>query len=328
MTQNQNNNVPYIIIILLLIVIAVLAFFLGRSHGNPTWWTTTSEKLTVTVVDDKRCNDCNTSALVSELQTLPFLANATIDVKDFSDAWVENMINAAGISKLPAIIFSHNKINDYSFLQYLSATNDGKYQLATWANFDPYAKRSERWFLFLDEDTLTQVTQGLHFSGNEDAEILWMEYSDLWCGACQQFHTSGITEAALKAYPENLSKAMVGFLSVGWPTSLNAMKSIECMASQKPEVHFTAWENFYKTGSYGENNLSDFAKENGINVDTYTSCISSSEVNTKIENEKNNAINIFGITGTPGNVLLNKKTGEYISAGWDIEAAVANLLTE
>jgi protein-disulfide isomerase len=90
------------------------------------------------------------------------------------------------------------------------------------------------------------VITWLHFSGATNSDTLWIEYSDLWCGACKQFHTSGITEDAFKKYETSLSKAMVWFLSVGGPTSLAAMEAISCMAEQKNELHSLAWDNFYK----------------------------------------------------------------------------------
>lgn len=105
----------------------------------------------ITVIDDKRCSDCNTQQFVDQLKALPFLATSEIEVKDFSDAGSEEMLKASGLTKLPAIIFEHNKINDYSFLQYLKATLDGKYSLDTGAKFDPYAKRSDRGFFVLAE---------------------------------------------------------------------------------------------------------------------------------------------------------------------------------
>ena len=100
------------------------------------------------------------------------------------------------------------------------------------------------------------------------------------------------------------------------------------MAEQKASLHASAWSHFYKTDSYSNAQLEEFAKENGVNIDTFKSCTSGNEIKEKVENNKNNGINIFGVTGTPGNILINKNTGEYINAGWDIESNVAKLLTQ
>jgi hypothetical protein len=145
MNATQNNNVPYIIIILLLIIIAVLAFFVGKSqNGGLNSSTSTSEELTVTVIDDKRCTDCNTEATLTQLKAVPGLANATFEVKDFSDKGSEKILEDAGINKLPAFIFEHNRVGDLELPKYLVATKDNKYSLNIGSKFNPYAKRSER----------------------------------------------------------------------------------------------------------------------------------------------------------------------------------------
>jgi hypothetical protein len=57
----------------------------------------------------------------------------------------------------------------------------------------------------------------------------------------------------------------------------------------------------------------------------YESCLKDDTQVAKIEKQKNDAITLFGVTGTHGNIVLNKKTGEYISAGWDINQAIESL---
>jgi len=39
----------------------------------------------MTVIDDKRCTDCQTAAIVGQLKQIPSLANIDITTKDFSD---------------------------------------------------------------------------------------------------------------------------------------------------------------------------------------------------------------------------------------------------
>jgi len=39
----------------------------------------------MTVIDDKRCTDCQTAAIVDQLKKIPSLANVKVTTKDFSD---------------------------------------------------------------------------------------------------------------------------------------------------------------------------------------------------------------------------------------------------
>jgi hypothetical protein len=82
MTQekNNNNNIQMGIIIALLVVIAVMGFFLGKnstgntSNTNTTVVTGNYEDLSITVIDDKRCTNCPTDAILEQLQLLPSVA--------------------------------------------------------------------------------------------------------------------------------------------------------------------------------------------------------------------------------------------------------------
>jgi len=112
----NSNNLLYIIIILLLVVIAILAFFVGKNMGNTTVVsnpsTTVATDLKITVIDDKRCTNCQTADIINQLKQTPFLASAEYETKDFSDADMEEYIKDNNIDKLPAVVFSTNQIGD------------------------------------------------------------------------------------------------------------------------------------------------------------------------------------------------------------------------
>jgi hypothetical protein len=79
-------------IILLMLIIAGLAFYVGQMLGNQgntvpaVTPIASAEEITITIIDDARCADCQTSAIVEQLQVLPFLAGATFVQQDFSDS--------------------------------------------------------------------------------------------------------------------------------------------------------------------------------------------------------------------------------------------------
>jgi hypothetical protein len=67
------------------------------------------EDFSITIIDDKRCSDCQTSEFITQIQQTPGLAGVSIETVDFSDKGVEEMIKDDNITALPAIIFSHNQ---------------------------------------------------------------------------------------------------------------------------------------------------------------------------------------------------------------------------
>ncbi len=50
----------------------------------------------------------------------------------------------------------------------------------------------------------------------------------------------------------------------------------------------------------------------GINTDDLKKCIDSNEMATRVSAEMNEGQKVFNVTGTPGNVILNTKTGKYV----------------
>jgi predicted DsbA family dithiol-disulfide isomerase len=54
-----------------------------------------------------------------------------------------------------------------------------------------------------------------------------------------------------------------------------------------------------------------FAKEVGVDEEQIRTCIVSETYKNKINAQMRTGSQKFGITGTPGHVLINTKTGEY-----------------
>lgn len=197
-------------------------------------------------------------------------------------------MKANNITVLPAVLFNTNMLADGGNLtNYLTPLTSGEgFSLALPSTFDPFAKRSENGFLYLEDDVLAKVQEGLALTGATDAKFLWLEFSDLGCSACQKFHESGIEAQAFEKHSAVMAKALVGFLTVGGQTSADAMEAIECMAEQDVSLHHTAWTNFYKTKSFGAEELKKFAEANGVNMSKYQSCLDDDSMLKKIETQK------------------------------------------
>jgi hypothetical protein len=170
----KNNNWPYIVIIVLLVIIAILAFFVWTSYKwwnllswtNSSWNSTTNvatrwwdlwswnsttnvattgsgtawKDISVKVIWDSRCTECNTSELENQLKTLPFLAWAQFELVDFKDNWVKELMKANNVEKLPAFLFNTNTISDTQFVSFLQKTPSGLYSLNVGSTYDPYGE--------------------------------------------------------------------------------------------------------------------------------------------------------------------------------------------
>ena len=330
---NNNNNTTMLlsVIIVLLVVIAIGAFYLGQTmskqnavpatnntsavENNQTTW------LEVRVYDDARCTTCNTTDLISRLETVPGLKSATFDSKDFSDSEVENYLKENNISALPLIIFPTNFV-DPGLNEYLKPIGNGEFFLEINADFNPFAKRSENGFIMLEDvdlETLKEETQ--YYKGNSESNIAWFEYTNFACPACVSFHKSGVHDSVLENYGDKIKFATKHFHF--FPDAYPAAEFIECAADQLGDEGFYALEkNIFIDGILKVDELTQKAVALGANESELNSCLESDKHLATYESVKNNGARIFGVSATPTNIIVNLETGEFMKSqnvGADIQ---------
>jgi protein-disulfide isomerase len=157
---------------------------------------------------------------------------------------------------------------------------------------------------------------------NRDAEISFVEYSDLECPFCKRLHESGTIEEVLKAYDWK-----VNFIFKQFPLSFHAKAPMEA------EAALCAWklgwsEKYYefinKTFSNSRTNWNSYTKESiaklaesiGLNKKDLLSCIESWKFKDLAQSQTREWSSLFWITGTPWNVLINNKTGKWEKLPW------------
>ncbi len=322
----KNNSsmihILYGTIIVLMMIIAGLAFYVGQMLGNknaPTGNTntpviTSSEDVTITIIDDARCADCQTDAITGQLKALPFLAGATFIEQDFSDSGVSDFITQQEITALPVVIFNTNALSDGGQIApYLTNLPDGQFSLALGATFNPFAERSEKWFLILDQSDVESLKTDSPIDGNSEAGITWIEYSDLECPFCAKLHNEWTANSVKEKYGDDLNIIFKHFPLDFHANALSAAQALECANEQ--------WADFYglidaSFSKYNNNNFSldgfyDLAVENWADKASLEACVTSEKYKEKALAQQTEGQSLFGITGTPGNVIINNATGEY-----------------
>jgi len=156
---NSSNNWPYIVIIILLIVLSWLAFLVGKNYD--TIFSNKKEIVNITstgsistknipqdiwpkdqpseiiVLWDARCSDCQTTQILKELKTVPFLTWSTFKEVDYMSTEGKKIYKENTLTNLPAFLFKTNSYSDPWFVQYLEKTAWGLYSLNVWSQFDP-----------------------------------------------------------------------------------------------------------------------------------------------------------------------------------------------
>ncbi|MCA9308329.1 DsbA family protein [candidate division WWE3 bacterium] len=155
------------------------------------------------------------------------------------------------------------------------------------------------------------ITEEDWIIGNRDAKIALIEYSDLECPFCQKFHTTA--QQISDVYKDELVWVYRHFpLTQIHPNAQKYAEATECAAKQGGNDAFWAMSNAIFTNiKVGQENLGKLAQDLGYNKEALESCLSLGETQSLVQQDQQSGVQI-GVTGTPGNVILNTKTGQAI----------------
>lgn len=155
-----------------------------------------------------------------------------------------------------------------------------------------------------------------HIRGDKSARILLIEYSDLECPFCKRFHPTA--QQAVSEYKGE----------VAWVYRHFPLDQIHSKADKEAEATECAnelsgndgfWQMadkiFEVTPSNNGLNLDDLpklAQQIGIDQNKFKACLDSGKYAQYVEDDYQSGIRA-GVTGTPGNILLDTKTGKTAS---------------
>ena len=321
-------HVLYIMIIILMVIIAALAFYVGtlfNSWATATPWATvvSAEDITVTIIDDVRCTECQTEAIVGQIKALPFLAGSEFVEQDFSETWVREYLEANNITTLPAVVFSTNILNDGGQIApYLVALPEEGFSLALGATFNPFAERSERGFLTLENADREEILAWSYYLGDENAEVTWIEYTDLNCHYCQLMESDGTAEELLTEYDGTLNKVTHNFIGVGGQASQTGAEILECVGREWwADAYNTVMSETLLSKDSSESAMLALAVKQWLDKTTIQSCLDNGETEDIVAQRFAAGQEVFGVTGTPGNIIINNNTGEYTLVSGAVPAA-------
>ena len=153
-----------------------------------------------------------------------------------------------------------------------------------------------------------------HIYGNPAAEISLIEYSDFECPYCKSFHAR--VKPVMETYGGRANWVYRHFpLNIHNPGAQKQAEASECANELGGNEAFWKYADaiYERTKSNGKgfpiNKLVPLAKEIGLDETEFQSCLKSGRYTERVQEDLAEGSRI-GITGTPGNILLNNETGE------------------
>ncbi|MDP1721771.1 MAG: DsbA family protein [Candidatus Gottesmanbacteria bacterium] len=164
-----------------------------------------------------------------------------------------------------------------------------------------------------DAKDVPKVTKDDHVRGDRNARIALVEYSDIECPFCKRFHPTA--QQVVDAY-----KGKVMWVYRHYPLAFHANAQKEAEASECANElggNDAFWKYldavYDRTTSNGTgfalDKLVPIAVEIGLNEAKFKGCLDSGRYASHVKDDMNGGSKA-GVTGTPGNILLDTKTGK------------------
>lgn len=165
---------------------------------------------------------------------------------------------------------------------------------------------------------LEKVADNEHIRGDKNAKLAWIEYSDLECPFCKKIHPD--LQKALDEYKGKVRWVYRHFpLDQIHPKADKEAEATECATELGGNDAFwkMADKIFEVTLSNNGLNIDDLPKlagQIGLDQNKFKSCLDSGKFADKVEKQFK-AGEKAGVTGTPGNFLLDDKGNAWIIPG-------------
>ncbi len=157
------------------------------------------------------------------------------------------------------------------------------------------------------------VTNDDWVKGDRNARIALIEYSDLECPFCKRFHPTA--QQVVDEYAGEVMWVYRHFPLVQIHSKApKEAEAIECAGKLAGNDGFWALTDKIFEVTPGNNGLNldtlpDLAVEVGLDRGAFETCLSSGEMAGNVEADQQSGLKA-GVTGTPGNILLDTKTGK------------------
>ncbi len=156
-----------------------------------------------------------------------------------------------------------------------------------------------------------------HVYGDPDAPISLVEYSDFECPYCKKFHSTA--KRLVKAFDGKLNWVYRHFpLAFHNPGAQKQAEASECASELGGNDTFWSYTDtiYERTKSNGRGfpiaDLVPLAVEQGLDENQFSDCLESGRYAERVNEDFDEGSSI-GVSGTPGNIFVDNRTGQVLA---------------
>ncbi len=263
--------------------------------SGKTWVAYYEPKISVQVVSDASCDECNPNeALLWLRRVIPTIEAVKVESDSLEG---EKLRKQFQLTSIPALIFSSNVTDThfYSQASSLFQEKDGRY-------FFDMGKIGLPVGRYLDTPSIEDDDIVV---GEKSAPVKIIEFSDFQCSYCKTFQSD--MNAVLKEYPGKIVFVFKHLPLSSHSQSENAALSASCAYDQGKfpvysEYLFMKQDEWGKTT--GTQKFKDYAWRLGLDGRSFAKCLDTKKYEEKILLNKNEAFH-FSLSGTPTTFINN-----------------------
>jgi len=163
----------------------------------------------------------------------------------------------------------------------------------------------------LTSEQVSNVLKDNYINGNADSDIVLIEYSDFECPFCQKHFENGTVKSLVTN--KNIGTIYKQFPLNFHPLAQKAAEGNICVGTALGNDKFFAYvDETFKSKNPTIDTITKIAVDLWMKESEFKKCLDSSESAGKVSADMQEWQKLFGVNGTPGNVLLNKKTGKFV----------------
>ena len=147
--------------------------------------------------------------------------------------------------------------------------------------------------------------------GNAKARFLIIEHSDLQCPFCKRQWDNKTIDAVIAKYNGKVASAFRNFPLTFHENALSWAYALECVTLQDKTKYYDFIGWVFWRGLNSETDLYKAAESLNLDTKRLKDCMATTTVQIIINKQIEDWVNLFGITGTPGNVILDTVTWKY-----------------
>ncbi|MFA5748209.1 MAG: DsbA family protein [Candidatus Absconditabacterales bacterium] len=180
----------------------------------------------------------------------------------------------------------------------------------------------------LDKTQIENIKKDTYIEGKTNAKLTIIEYSELLCPYCKKQKDNKVIETLLQKYPNDVNSVFKHYIV--HPDAKRLAEAAECvgeLGGTKKFIDFIT--KAFDLTDNSDVGVTDLAKNLGVNETKFTTCYKSDKFSAKIDATAEEGRSLFGISGTPGNVIINNENGKFIviAGAYPIETFEQNINT-